>query len=299
MTTNPSDPIARMLQHTLSVADDTNVAPDYAVGRIASRTMEIGVWRMHLPEGVFHFSRQARIIFGLPDDLSVLPVDKFLRRFSKAGRAKAAELITAALETRAGFQVEAEVVDFQNHVRYLEYFGDVDLNPNGDIAGLVGTVRDMTALRRAERLATTRLLMLRALLKHLPVAVAMFDRNMRYVALSDYWVAGHELSSAEDVIGKSHYDLFDLPEAIKREHRQVLAGITLERPRAYIKDKDGNTIAQNAILAPWYERHGEVGGLLIILPRIDPANTISPEKAISDKPLKGEFDALLLEIASA
>ena len=287
------DPIARLLQHTLSVPDDDTVAPDYAVGRIASRDMEIGVWRLRLREADIIFSRQARAILGLDSGAESVPLPAFLQRFTKIGRTKAAEVIQAALIERRGFQVEAEVVDFQNHVRYLEYFGDVEFDGIGDLTGLVGTVRDVSPYRRAEQLAATRLLLLRALLKNLPLAIAMLDRDMRYVAVSDYWVAGHNLGSAADVLGKCHYDLFDLPEEVKREHRQVMAGVRLERPRAYLKDGKGRTITQNAILAPWYKSQGEVGGMMIILADVDRDNLPPPDLAIGDRPLKGEFDALL------
>ena len=59
-----TESIARLLEHTVSVPDNMTIAPDYAVGRIASRTMEIGVWRMRIPEGDFVFSRRPSIFWA-------------------------------------------------------------------------------------------------------------------------------------------------------------------------------------------------------------------------------------------
>ena len=294
-----SDPIARLLSHTLSVPDDHTIAPDFAVGRIASRTMEIGVWRMRLPEADFVFSEQARIILGLPADTVPIPVEQFIKRFSKQGRLTAAQMIKGALEERRGFQVEAEMIDFQNHAHHLEYFGDVEFDGHGGLSGLVGTVRDVTAIRRAEQLATSRMLIIKSLMKHAPLAIAILEKTMHYIAASDYWVAGHGLKSASDLIGKCHYDLFDIPEPMRREHKQVLAGVTLKRPRSFLKDKSGQSITQVATLAPWYERPNEVGGMLIMLSEVDEANVVDPGNAINDKPTAGEFDNLIMDLSRA
>ena len=43
--------------------------------------------------------------------------------------------------------------------------------------------------------------------RHLPVAVAMFDREMNYLMVSDKYLRDYKIEDA-DVIGKSHYYIF-------------------------------------------------------------------------------------------
>jgi len=47
-------------------------------------------------------------------------------------------------------------------------------------------------------------------IKHAPSAIAMFDIDMRYMAVSEQWVKDYGLKDVSEVIGKTHYEL--LPE---------------------------------------------------------------------------------------
>ncbi len=49
---------------------------------------------------------------------------------------------------------------------------------------------------------------LQAFIKHAPAAVAMFDRDMRYVAHTDRWLEDYKLPPLRPSIGLPHYDVF-------------------------------------------------------------------------------------------
>ncbi len=68
-------------------------------------------------------------------------------------------------------------------------------------------VRERTAsLQAREELLNT-------FVKHVPAAVAMLDRRMCYLQVSDRWCADYSLDSAQ-TIGRSHYDVFpEFPSA--------------------------------------------------------------------------------------
>ncbi len=64
---------------------------------------------------------------------------------------------------------------------------------------------------------------LRVLVAHTPAAIAMCDREMRYIVYSRRWASDYGLGE-EDLIGRCHYDMFpDLPEYWKQEHQKCLA----------------------------------------------------------------------------
>ena len=57
--------------------------------------------------------------------------------------------------------------------------------------------------------------LLQLFIEHAPVALAMLDRQMRYVAVSRKWLEIHDLHG-RDLIGQSHYEIFpDIPEGME------------------------------------------------------------------------------------
>ena len=105
--------------------------------------------------------------------------------------------------------------------------------------------------------------MLRTFVRQMPAAVAMLDREMRYLQASDRWCADYGLDVAQ-VLGRSHYDVFpDLPDNWKELHRRGLAGETLREDEDLFKRADGSRIWLEWEIHPWGARHGLPEGILI------------------------------------
>jgi PAS domain S-box-containing protein len=146
----------------------------------------------------------------------------------------------------------------------------------GRAVGLSGIARNITERKLAEeaRLEVNRTLeaqaallqsregLLKIFVKHVPVAVAMLDRDMRYLQVSDRWCADYSLDSSQ-ILGRSHYELFpDLPERWKQTHRRGLAGETL-RAEEDRWDRESGTTWLRWEIRPWQNHDGVQGGILI------------------------------------
>lgn len=103
----------------------------------------------------------------------------------------------------------------------------------------------------------------RALVKHSPGAIAMVDREMRYVAHSDRWITDFNLAD-EDLIGKLHYDVFpNLPDIWKEEHQRCLAGEIIRHQQEVFPRADGTTDWVRRELHPWRDKNGAIQGLIM------------------------------------
>jgi len=104
---------------------------------------------------------------------------------------------------------------------------------------------------------------LRLFVEQAPVGIAMFDREMRYLAASGRWLTDHGLSEAS-VVGRSHYEVSpEIPQRWKDVHRRGLAGETVREEQDPYKRADGRLLWLKWEVRPWRAANGSIGGILI------------------------------------
>ena len=96
-------------------------------------------------------------------------------------------------------------------------------------------------------------------IEHAPAALAMLDREMRYLAVSRRWLEMHSLGDVE-IIGHSHYEIFPrTPESWREEHRRCLAGEKMEASERELTRADGSVQWIRREILPWRAGDGSSG----------------------------------------
>ena len=86
-------------------------------------------------------------------------------------------------------------------------------------------VRDITERKASEARLEEREAQLALFVENAPAAIAMFDREMRYLAVSRRFLRDYGVPEDSNVIGRSHYDVFpQIPRQWRDVHARVLAG---------------------------------------------------------------------------
>lgn len=101
-------------------------------------------------------------------------------------------------------------------------------------------------------------------IEYAPSAVAMFDRDMRYIAHSRRYLADYGLGDRV-LIGLSHYEVFPaLPERWKVVHRRALEnGEEASSEQDSFVGPDGRTVWLRWSIQPWRTAAGTIGGLVL------------------------------------
>lgn len=106
--------------------------------------------------------------------------------------------------------------------------------------------------------------LLSAFARTAPIAVAMFDRDIRYIEVSDRWLTDYGLTR-EEVIGRSHYEVFpEIPQAWKDAHRRCLAGATERSEADLFRRADGSEQWLLWEVQPWRDAKADIGGIIMI-----------------------------------
>ncbi|UMB53101.1 PAS domain S-box protein [Lutibacter sp. A64] len=96
-----------------------------------------------------------------------------------------------------------------------------------------------------------------------PNAIAMFDKDMKYIAASHRWKEDYKLTGQE-IIGRSHYEIFpEIGDDWKEHHKACLKGAINKCDEAPFKRADGTTQWLTWDVRPWYISKGKIGGLLM------------------------------------
>jgi PAS domain S-box-containing protein len=143
--------------------------------------------------------------------------------------------------------------------------GYVMRNANGHPVRMIGSMMDITERTQAEQSLEHSRALLQSFVEHTPAAVAMFDKELRYVAVSRRWLHDYRLGD-QNLIGRHHYEVF--PEIRTRKewqevHQRCLAGAVERRDEERFMRQDGREDWLRWEVRPWYDVSGEVGGIIM------------------------------------
>ncbi len=122
---------------------------------------------------------------------------------------------------------------------------------------------DISTRKKIEAMLAEREEHFRLFIEHSPVALAMLDQEMRYLAVSRRWREDYHLGE-QPLIGRSHYEIFpEIPERWRAVHRRCLAGAVEGCAEDPFIRLDGRTDWSRWEIRPWLRHEGTVGGIVI------------------------------------
>jgi PAS domain S-box-containing protein len=134
----------------------------------------------------------------------------------------------------------------------------------GRLTGAVNMLVDISERKRAEADIAARQAQLAVFVEHAPAAIALFDHQMRYLAISRRFAIDFRLPPDAQLIGKSHYEVFpEVPQRWRDIHARVLAGEELSNEEDQFTRHDGRTEWTGWSMAPWRGGDGRIGGSIL------------------------------------
>ncbi|MEP0912361.1 PAS domain S-box protein [Leptolyngbya sp. GB1-A1] len=203
-------------------------------------------------------------------------------------RERTAQVWMQSVQTKSLYETEYRIRAADGNYRYFLIRGVPVLNQDGNIREWVGTCTDIHDRKQAEAALKEREEQLRQFIEHTPIAVVMFDQEMRYLIASQQWLQDYNLQ-AEDIVGRSHYEIFpEITDEWRQIHQRCLSGVVERREEDPFPRTDGSLDWVRWAIHPWY-REGDVGGVIMF-------TEIITERKQAEQKLRQTLD--MLDLAS-
>jgi PAS domain S-box-containing protein len=249
---------------------------------------QMGAWDWDLLSDRLSWSDGVEALLGLEPGIFAGTYKAFLKCLHSEDRAKVTQALNRSIETGTDYEVETRIAWPDGTMRWLAGKGAVLRNPNGEPVRMTGTVMDITKRKQVELALERERQQLRQIIACAPVAMAMFDTQMQYLAHSQKWLTVQCLEG-QSIIGRTHYEVFpDLPECWKAQHQRALLGEIISVSEDVWERADGTVIYLRWAIHPWYTPDGEVGGMVLVTDHINEL-VEAREAALEAARIKSQF----------
>lgn len=179
-----------------------------------------------------------------------------------------------------------------------EFLVEASLGPL-DHGEVLITLADVTERRRTEDALREREELLRLFIDNAPVALAMFDHEMRYLAASRRWLTDYGLVG-QQIVGRSHDEVLpDIPPRWRAANRRGLAGEVVREEQDRFERADGTVQWLRWELRPWRAASDAIGGIVIFTEDI--TEQVQARRAIeeSESRFRATFEQAAVGLAHA
>lgn len=124
-------------------------------------------------------------------------------------------------------------------------------------------------------------LVLGVLIENAPIAMAMFDRGMRYMLANRQWISEFGLQQVQPLFGKSQYEIFPgLHPGWRQVYERALQGHIVRSEHDALSGPDGRHLVYRWEVRPWRKkRDASVGGLMVTCEKFSAAQNTSEDEA--------------------
>ena len=227
-----------------------------------SNVARVGGWEYDLKKGTIYWSNVTKVIHEVAHDYQPT-LESALAFYARDCRNKITEALTLAITEGKSWEMELQIITAKGNLLWVRAKGNAELE-NGICKRLYGTFQDIDERKKASLALSMERSRLLAFVEHAPAAVAMFDRNLKYIAVSKRWIEEYKLEN-KDLIGISHYDVFpNLSDAWKEIHALCLNG-AVEKNNEDVWTPPGWQHEQYLRweVRPWYQYDGTIGGIMM------------------------------------
>lgn len=260
-----------------------------------SSVAQVGGWEVNMKTGRLLWSQSTKEIHKLKNNFQP-DFDSSLEFYKEESRERMKFLFNQAVTEGIPFDEKFQLVRNDGVTIWVRVKGLPEFE--GEVCNRVfGIIQDIDVFKKMFLEITRKEAMMQSFVTDVPIALAMFDKDLNYVSVSSKWREEFNMNDIE-LIGKNLFTISpNVPEERKEIYRNALQG------KIYINEDfkvqvEGKEEMQHYDLkvGPWYLTEDEVGGVIISVQNVTKAVQVNEElksaKKIADMASKAKSEFL-------
>src|SRR5690606_15186292 len=188
-------------------------------------------------------------------------LEEILRIFTSTSQKMIERELGQTLEYGKSWDLELSFYNNKNQIQWVRTVGQAYFM-NGKPYKLGGTVQDISERINYEEQLYKKQSELKAFVENTPAAIAMFDKNMNYIAATNQWCEDFGIPD-RNIVGQTHEDIFPKSTSSwKKIREQCLNGSVVKKEEDKILFSNGKVEWLKWEVRPWYSHKNEIGGLI-------------------------------------
>lgn len=249
---------------------------------------EVGVWDWNIATDEVYIDPMIKNALGYTE-LDIPNTLSGWRSLIHPDDIKRVEAATIAhLQGVLAYDVEHRRVHKDGSIRWFLSRGTAIRDAEDKLYRMTGTDTDITDRKQTQQALERERRQLQQIIASAPVAMAMLDKGLRYIAYSQKWLEDYGLKR-RSIVGRNHYQIFpDIPERWKAIYQQALQGEAMSSPEDVWERADGSKIYLRWAIEPWRNVAREVAGIVIVTELINEL-VEAREEALEASRFKSQF----------
>jgi len=232
-----------------------------------SSVAQVGGWEVNLKKNTVFWSQSTKEIHKISNDFQP-NLENAIGFYKEDSRERVKFLFNRAVTEGVPYDDEFQLVRNDGVTIWVRVKGIPEFE-NGVCNRVYGIIQDIDIFKNMFLDIAKKEAMMQSFVTYVPVAVAMFDKDLNYISVSSRWRGEFKMDEA-DIIGKNLFVVSpNIPEERKEIYLAALQGKT------YINEDfaisvDGKEEIQHFDLkvGPWYLSDNEIGGVIVSVKNI-------------------------------
>ncbi len=232
---------------------------------LALQGMSVGLWDWNITTNAMFLSQRSKDILAVTSPDFVPRYSGFIARLHPEDRARVEKALFGHLKKQNAFDVEFRARRDDGEYIWLHVRGQAMYGIDGQADRMAGSMQDVTLEKQQDLELERSDRKLRTLIEETPAALAMFDRDMRFMLASRRYIEDFDLEHL-DIIGRTIYDVFPEVKGVSKWmdiHQRALRGERFELREDAWTRADGTTDWHEWAIYPWHDAEGGIGGVIL------------------------------------